>query len=133
MSPLYPRMLARVASMRHSGCRRGAAGSRWHGPRGALLPCPNLIAAQADNTSVSATHPGRYTLTASDPVRPMYLKRLEIHGFKTFAERTELQFSPGITAVIGPNGSGKSNISDAILWVLGENNVRALRGSAASE
>src|SRR5689334_24110476 len=63
----------------------------------------------------------------------MYLKRLEILGFKTFAERTELHFAPGVTAVIGPNGSGKSNISDAILWVLGENNVRSLRGSSAQD
>src|SRR5205085_7603797 len=63
----------------------------------------------------------------------MYLKRLEILGFKTFAERTELHFAPGITAVIGPNGSGKSNIADAILWVLGENNVRSLRGSTAQD
>jgi chromosome segregation protein len=58
----------------------------------------------------------------------LYLKRLSIHGFKTFAERTEIEFPPGITCVIGPNGSGKSNISDAILWVLGENNARSLRG-----
>src|SRR5687767_12935583 len=63
----------------------------------------------------------------------MYLKRLEILGFKTFAEKTELHFSPGLTAVIGPNGSGKSNIADAILWVLGENNVRELRGSTAQD
>src|SRR5947208_11873255 len=63
----------------------------------------------------------------------MYLKRLEILGFKTFAERTELLFTPGVTGVIGPNGSGKSNISDAILWVLGENNVRSLRGSTPQD
>ena len=63
----------------------------------------------------------------------MYLKRLEILGFKTFAERTELHFAPGVTAVVGPNGSGKSNIADAILWVLGENNVRSLRGSSAQD
>src|SRR5438270_11450236 len=63
----------------------------------------------------------------------MYLKRLEILGFKTFAERTELHFAPGVTAVVGPNGSGKSNIADAILWVLGENNVRSLRGATAQD
>src|SRR5947199_6474981 len=63
----------------------------------------------------------------------MNLKRLQIHGFKTFADKTEIQFSPGVTAVIGPNGSGKSNIADAILWVLGENNVRSLRGSSAQD
>ena len=48
----------------------------------------------------------------------MYLKRLELQGFKSFADKTILEFMPGITAVIGPNGSGKSSISDAIRWVL---------------
>src|SRR5438128_11944993 len=59
----------------------------------------------------------------------MYLKRLEILGFKTFALKTEIAFPPGVTAVLGPNGSGKSNVADAILWVLGEQNVRSLRGN----
>jgi chromosome segregation protein len=63
----------------------------------------------------------------------VYLKELHIHGFKTFAEKTQIVFTSGITCVIGPNGSGKSNISDAVLWVLGENNVRSLRGSSAQD
>ena len=57
----------------------------------------------------------------------MYLKKLEMRGFKTFADRTELEFGPGITAIVGPNGVGKSNIADGILWSLGEQSNRALR------
>jgi chromosome segregation protein len=56
------------------------------------------------------------------------LKRLELTGFKTFADRTALEFSPNLTAIVGPNGSGKSNIFDAIRWALGEGSLRALRG-----
>ena len=59
----------------------------------------------------------------------MLLRKLEAYGFKSFAEKTEIEFKPGITAIVGPNGSGKSNISDAIRWVLGEQNIRNLRGA----
>ena len=63
----------------------------------------------------------------------LQLKKIEAYGFKSFADRIDVDFDKGITAIVGPNGSGKSNISDAIKWVLGEQNVRNLRGTKAED
>lgn len=63
----------------------------------------------------------------------MQLLKMELRGFKSFADKTTLTFDKGITAIVGPNGSGKSNISDAVRWVMGEQNVRQLRGQKAED
>src|SRR5436309_1727431 len=63
----------------------------------------------------------------------MHLKRITVKGFKSFPDRTKLEFSPGVSVVVGPNGSGKSNITDAVLWALGEQSPLAVRGQTMQD
>ena len=66
-------------------------------------------------------------------IRAMFLRQIQIRGFKTFADKTVLEFTPGVSVIVGPNGSGKSNLVDAISWVLGEQGPRALRGGQMAD
>lgn len=63
----------------------------------------------------------------------MFIKKLEVQGFKSFADRTKILFHPGITAIVGPNGTGKSNIVDAILWELGGMRLKSVRGDRTED
>ena len=112
-------------SRRTAETAAAAAGAR------AAAPDRGLVGARRDRRLVGARRDRRVTLPDRSPAEPRLLA-LRLQGFKSFAERTNVEFGPGISAVVGPNGSGKSNLADALRWALGEQG-RALRSRRSED
>src|SRR5207248_11393742 len=115
--------------------RRSRRQPRWcrftPRPRSASPRWRKLGAASSANRSTEAPRlvlEGRLTPTSANLPASLFLRSLQLLGFKTFARQTEIQFDGGVTAIVGPNGSGKTNIVDAVKWVLGSGQARDIRG-----
>ena len=90
----------------------------------ARLAASRVSAVASDSTA---------NLVGAEKKQRMYLKSISMKGFKSFPERVSLEFSPGVSVIVGPNGSGKSNITDAVLWALGEQSPGAIRGASMQD
>ena len=113
-------------------CERGRRTPAWNGSTWMTSPPSRRPVSGSSVARRGALLPGRAQrpLLAS---RRMFLRQIQIRGFKSFADRTVLEFIPGVSVIVGPNGSGKSNLVDAISWALGEQGPRALRGGQMAD
>ena len=101
---------------------RSSTGARWA-----------AAAAAARSTPSRRPRGSRWRRSRASDGRAVHLKSLTLKGFKSFPDRTRLDFGPGVSVVVGPNGSGKSNVTDAVLWAMGEQSPLAVRGQSMQD